>query len=101
MKIVKHDSSRYCAEIAYTGMGPFKIIIIVWGRRTFHVGIEELCKFEYDSILGQLGTCCLVHKEARVPKDGWLPMTWTLVLWHMRHSSKPGSNWMMKMAQIN
>lgn len=57
-------------------MGPFeKIKIRVWGRRSFHGGVGELCNFEYDNMLGQLGTCCRVHREAEVPKDDWLSGT--------------------------
>lgn len=54
--------------------GLLKVIIIDWGRRSFRGGAGELCKFEYDGILGHFGICCLVHKEARVPEDGWLSM---------------------------
>lgn len=74
MKTTKHDSSRYCAEIAYTGMGPFKTYNYSLGKRSFRGGIRELCEPEYGSMVGQWGTCCLVHKEAWVPKDGWFSL---------------------------
>lgn len=74
MKITKRDSSRYCAEIAYTGTRPFKNYNYSLGKRSFHGGIRELCKSEYGSMVGQLGTGCLVHRESWLPKDGWFSL---------------------------
>lgn len=44
-------------------------------------------------MLGQLSSGCLVHKEAKLPKDSWLSGTMDCSLWHMRPGSNPGSSW--------
>lgn len=71
MKITKRDSSRYCAEIAYTGMGLFKNYNYSLGKRSFPGGIAELCKSEYGSMVGQFRDLLSSPQTSLGPK-GWL-----------------------------
>lgn len=77
-------------------MEPFKDYNYSLGKRSFFP-LGELCKPEYGSMVGQWGTCCLVHEEAWVPKDDWFSLIMGSSLMTYEAWGKPRSNWVMKM----